>query len=1073
MSQTKFTNKHSKVLLRQNRFKVLILMVAIRCIASTSIFSQTITSVSPDSAAQGTSGLLVTFILSGDTITMPPPDAPVNLATIGTIKGTSLTHNDTVVTGIFNIPLTEEVGPKDVAVTFVPPPDQGQPIVFSLPGGFTVNKMADTAPSITSQPKSKDVQLGSLVTFSVDVYGSLPITYQWQKDGADIDGATNNTYTINAVAESDTGFYRCIAVNDYGSDTSNAVSLTLSPKTYEGTYPIVDTDQSTFYDTATVISVPSASEPFYGQDAQYFGNQPSYTDNGDGTVTDNVTGLMWQQSFDHNGDGNINVNDKLSYKQILALVDSGYTFAGYSDWRLPSIKEQYSLMKFSGKDVSGYSGSTDNLSPFINSDVFEVAYGDTTAGERIIDVQCATTNVYVGDESMVFGVNFADGRIKGYGMTMMGQPKKFNYLLVRSNEDYGINSFEDNNDGTITDKATGLMWMKDDNGKGVTWEEALTYAENYEYDGYNDWRLPNIKELQSILDYSRSPSTTNSAAIDPIFNTSQITNEAGEVDYPWYWSGTTHANMMEGHEGAWAAYMAFGRAMGNNGTETWVDVHGAGAQRSDPKSGDPAEFSDGHGPQGDAVRIYNYVRLVRDIKTESSELDYKINETGQTKCYDTDGNEIEPPAPGEPLYGQDAQFPGNPFNFQDNGDGTVTDLNTALTWQKAPINRDFTWYEAQTYCDTLTLAGYDDWRMPTAKELFSMENFENGWPYLDTDYFELAGDKIDKDQQYWTSNHYVGVTTEGRDDAAFGVNFGTGHIKAYPANSGGPIGGKFVRAVRGEPYGQNDFVDNGNGTITDRATGLMWTKSDLGPFDWPTALSFADTAKYAEYSDWRIPNVKELQSIVDYSYSPTATDPNLVGPAIDPIFNCTPIKNEAGNDDYAYYWTSTSARFNSSDPFYYAWYVAFGTAVNPDGFDTHGAGAVRFDTKVENGPLGEGGERYYNFVRLVRNVNGSVTGINGSESNNLKVPNNFELKQNYPNPFNPSTQISVSVPESGNYTLKVYNILGQEVATLLNSKINAGNHTFNFDASNLTSGIYFYTFRGNNVVKTKKMILMK
>lgn len=59
--------------------------------------------------------------------------------------------------------------------------------------------------------------------------------------------------------------------------------------------------------------------------------------------------------------------------------------------------------------------------------------------------------------------------------------------------------------------------------------------------------------------------------------------------------------------------MAFGRCMGNMETNTWTDVHGAGAQRSDPKDGDASEFSEGHGPQGDAVRIYNYVRLVRDI----------------------------------------------------------------------------------------------------------------------------------------------------------------------------------------------------------------------------------------------------------------------------------------------------------------------------------------------------------------------------------------------------------------------------------------------------------------------------
>lgn len=90
-----------------------------------------------------------------------------------------------------------------------------------------------------------------------------------------------------------------------------------------------------------------------------------------------------------------------------------------------------------------------------------------------------------------------------------------------------------------------------------------------------------------------------------------------------------------------------------------------------------------------------------------------------------------------------------------------------------------------------------------------------------------------------------------------------------------------------------------------------------------------------------------------------------------------------------------------------------------------------------------------------------------------ELPNNIILGQNYPNPFNPSTQITVSIPESGNYTLRVYNVLGQEVATLLNNKINAGIHSFTFDASNFTSGIYFYNFTGNKFTQTKKMMLMK
>lgn len=88
---------------------------------------------------------------------------------------------------------------------------------------------------------------------------------------------------------------------------------------------------------------------------------------------------------------------------------------------------------------------------------------------------------------------------------------------------------------------------------------------------------------------------------------SAITDESGQNDYPFYWSSTTHAD--SSGRGAFAAYIAFGRALGymNN---AWLDVHGAGAQRSDPKTGSAAEFAQGHGPQGDTVRIENYVRCV-------------------------------------------------------------------------------------------------------------------------------------------------------------------------------------------------------------------------------------------------------------------------------------------------------------------------------------------------------------------------------------------------------------------------------------------------------------------------------
>lgn len=380
-------------------------------------------------------------------------------------------------------------------------------------------------------------------------------------------------------------------------------------------YPIVDTGQAACYNDNTAITCPTAGAAFAGQDAQFTRNPASFTNNQNGTITDNVTGMQWQQSPDTDGDGAIDAADKRSYSAAVSYCEN-LSLAGYTDWRLPTIKQLYSLIDFRGTDPSGYNGTdTSTLNPFLDDTYFTFAYGDTNAGERIIDAQYASNTLYVSTSmgQSVFGVNFADGRIKGYGLNIAGREKTFFVICVSGNSNYGQNDFVNNGDGTITDQATGLIWSQNDSATGLTWGAALAWVAQQNaanYLGHNDWRLPNAKELQSIVDYSRSPDTSNSAAIDPLFNVSSITNEAGGTDYPSYWSSTTHLNWtnVPGQQGA---YVAFGRALGYiNGS--WVDVHGAGAQRSDPKTGNPADWPTGHGPQGDAIRIYNYVRLVRD-----------------------------------------------------------------------------------------------------------------------------------------------------------------------------------------------------------------------------------------------------------------------------------------------------------------------------------------------------------------------------------------------------------------------------------------------------------------------------
>ncbi|MEI7603928.1 MAG: DUF1566 domain-containing protein [bacterium] len=399
------------------------------------------------------------------------------------------------------------------------------------------------------------------------------------------------------------------------------ITSTERAKAGSGTYPIVDTGQSTFWNSkGAEIKAPKVSDAFYGQDAQFSTNEPKYKDNGDGTISDLVTGLMWTQTLDINGDGIINYSDKMTLSDANKFAGNVKT-GNYSDWRLPTIKELYSLINFSGVDVKPDATESSNLRPFIDTNYFKFAYGNLDSGERIIDAQVATSTIYSGKTFLIFqtmfGVNFADGRIKGYpsSVSMNGlDEKKFYAYYVRGNLAYGVNKFKDNGDGTITDEATKLMWSQNDSGAGMDWEKALAWVQkknSENYLGHNDWKLPDIKELQSIVDYTRSPEATNTAAIDPLFRTMKIKNEAGQDDYGCYWSSTTHINSSKS-PGEKATYISFGRSMGKMFSQ-WLDVHGAGSQRSDPKVGKATDYPDGFGPQGDAIRIENYVRLVRAL----------------------------------------------------------------------------------------------------------------------------------------------------------------------------------------------------------------------------------------------------------------------------------------------------------------------------------------------------------------------------------------------------------------------------------------------------------------------------
>ncbi|MCP3942398.1 MAG: DUF1566 domain-containing protein [Desulfobacteraceae bacterium] len=183
--------------------------------------------------------------------------------------------------------------------------------------------------------------------------------------------------------------------------------------------------------------------------------------------------------------------------------------------------------------------------------------------------------------------------------------------------------------------ATGLMWTKADSHDSVEfpevlsiphndaeegamlWEDALSFCENLDYAGYIDWKLPDIKELHTIF---YNPEEEDLPAIDTdFFDISEVEfpdycNGGTFTSYPFFWGSTTHReyNPATGTAGYGnkATYIAFGKSWGYVGYQ-WVDAHAPGAQRSDPKTGNPANYDCGLGPQGDYISIFNAVRCVR------------------------------------------------------------------------------------------------------------------------------------------------------------------------------------------------------------------------------------------------------------------------------------------------------------------------------------------------------------------------------------------------------------------------------------------------------------------------------
>jgi hypothetical protein len=333
-----------------------------------------------------------------------------------------------------------------------------------------------------------------------------------------------------------------------------------------------------------------------------------------------------------------------------------------------------------------------------------------------------------------------------------------------------------------------------------------------------------------------------------------------------------------------------------------------------------------------------------------------VPDTGQTKCYNVVGDEITCPSPGQALYGQDANYSINPPSYTKLGSNgaelpdsatvwaMIKDNVTGLIWENKqsrngvkdyanPHDADntYTWYDptdphpgtpgdgtdTKDFLDALNNAhfgGYSDWRLPTIKDLTYIVNCStsNIGLSINTSYFSNT-----QSAYYWSSTTFASDTS-----SAWGVDFYFGYdyigykyyslyVRAVRGGQSGSFGnltiGPFDSKVSGSIYEASavidSFKDNGNGTVTDISTGLMWQQNTPDVMkNWDQALADCESLSLSDYLDWRLPTIMELRSLVEYSIH-------------DPAINTTFFPDTVSS----FYWSSTTYPHDRD----YAWGLNF------------------------------------------------------------------------------------------------------------------------------------------------------
>ena len=249
--------------------------------------------------------------------------------------------------------------------------------------------------------------------------------------------------------------------------------------------------------------------------------------------------------------------------------------------------------------------------------------------------------------------------------------------------------------------------------------------------------------------------------------------------------------------------------------------------------------------------------MLKSNMSASPSTSYYIPDTGVYLCYDNTTVLAECPSKGAPFYGQDAQF--NPTQRQqsylDNGDETVTDKVTGLMWQQSDDANTRTFEEAKNYCSACTDGGHSDWRLPDIHEIHLLVSYTHNRPAIAPVFnAQMSG--------YWSST--LGATYPSV--IAMALDFQDGSIDEARYDAGVWNDELYVRCVRGTTPTHN-FKTLGSEMVHDELTNLTWQRIDDGVKRyWEEALSYCNNLILGGHEDWRLPDVKELLSIVDYSY---------------------------------------------------------------------------------------------------------------------------------------------------------------------------------------------------------------